>query len=221
MRTGLVLTPCFAGPSPWPAVEAREAPVGEPAVAAAPIEDDALCARALGGDMEAWNALVVRHNHRVVVSLLARGVRFDRAKELAHDAWIRLIEQQRAGRLRALQLPGLAIAQAAFLALESARRDAAARRHEPLDAHPGAELADPRVDAEAHIITEERLARAEEILSRCSPSARKVFRLVYGGEGMSHAEVARAVGLSLQRVRQIVCEVRKELRKAIDGVNHE
>jgi RNA polymerase sigma-70 factor (ECF subfamily) len=44
-----------------------------------------------------------------------------------------------------------------------------------------------------------------------------VFRLAYGGEGLSHAEVARRVGLSLQRVRQILCEVRAKLREAMQG----
>jgi len=54
-------------------------------------------------------------------------------------------------------------------------------------------------------------------LSRCSPNARSVFRLVYGGEGLDHAQVAERLGLSLQRVRQIVCEVRKLLRGAVEG----
>jgi RNA polymerase sigma-70 factor (ECF subfamily) len=38
---------------------------------------------------------------------------------------------------------------------------------------------------------------------------------------LSHAEVAKKVGLSLQRVRQILCEVRKELREALEGEGHE
>jgi RNA polymerase sigma factor (sigma-70 family) len=215
MKDGLALTPCFPGALSFGATPR------EPATATPPMDGRELCARALDGDMQAWNALVARHNHRVVVSLLGRGMRLERAKDLAQDAWIRLIEQQRAGKLRSLQLPGLAVAQAAFLALEATRREAGARRHEPLDAPSSPELADPRGDAEMHLLTEERMARAESVLSRCSPSARKVFHLVYGGEGMSHAEVAGRVGLSLQRVRQIVCEVRKELRKAFEGAGHE
>ena len=80
-----------------------------------PIDERTLCVRALEGDTAAWNALIAKHDHRIVVSLLARGVRIDRAKDIAQEAWIRLIEQQRAGRLSHLQLPGLAVAQAAFL----------------------------------------------------------------------------------------------------------
>jgi RNA polymerase sigma-70 factor (ECF subfamily) len=55
------------------------------------------------------------------------------------------------------------------------------------------------------------------VLSACSDSAKKVFRLAYGGDGLSHAEVAERVGLSLQRVRQILCEVRAKLRTALEG----
>lgn len=185
----------------------------EPAPTASQMDERSMCERALCGDISAWNALVQKHNHRVVVSLLARGVRIDRAKDIAQDAWIRLIEQQREGRLSHLQLPGLAVAQAGFMALEAARR---MKRTEPLEGAPE-ELPDPAASAETQLITEERLAKAEKILSRCSPSAKSVFHLVYGGEGLDHAEVAARLGLSLQRVRQIVCEVRKLLRAAVEG----
>jgi RNA polymerase sigma factor (sigma-70 family) len=205
-----------------PCAPARDAPRASNTAVAPAAADDALCAAALRGDADAWNALVQRHNHRVVLALLARGVRIDRAKDIAQEAWMRLVEQQRLGRLERLQLPGLAIAQAAFLALEAARRESTARRHEPLEeASLAAGLADPRGDAESRLMTEERVERAVHVLAGCSPSARKVFRLAYGGDGLSHAEVASKVGLSLQRVRQILCEVRAKLRVALEGAEEE
>jgi RNA polymerase sigma-70 factor (ECF subfamily) len=207
----------FADALPFFGVPAASG-TAKPQPGPAPTDEASLCAAALAGDVAAWNALVQRHNHRVVVTLLARGVRVDRAKDIAQEAWIRLIEQQRQGRLERLQLPGLAIAQAAFLALEAARREVAAKRHDPIDEPSiAAALADPRGDAESRLLTEERVGKAVDVLSRCSPSARKVFRLAYGGEGLSHAEVAERVGLSLQRVRQILCEVRAKLRTALEG----
>ncbi len=169
--------------------------------------------RAMGGDAAAWNALVERHNHRVLVSLLARGVRVDRAKDLAQDAWLRLVEQQREGKLTHLILPGLAVTQAGFLAREEARQ---ARRVRSEGDAEAAAIVDPSVDAETKLLADEQLARAARVLSACSPSARRVFQLVYGGSGLSHGQVAARVGLSLQRVRQIVCEVRQRLRAAID-----
>jgi RNA polymerase sigma-70 factor (ECF subfamily) len=183
-----------------------------------------LCARALEGDASAWNALIAKHEHRIVVSLLARGVRMERAKDIAQEAWIRLVEQQRAGRLTHLQLPGLAIAQAAFLSLEAARRDGSRGEPLPLEGEAGriaTDLVDPAADAEARLLTSERVERAERVLATFAPNARDVFRLAYGGEGLSHADVAKRVGLSLQRVRQILCEVRKDLRDALEGEAHE
>jgi RNA polymerase sigma-70 factor (ECF subfamily) len=178
---------------------------------------DSLERRALRGDAAAWDALIARHNARVVLTLLARGVRPDRAKDLAQDAWLRLIEQQRKGLLRELVLPGLAVAQAAFLAREDARRkssaQAAALDDEGAEAHP----ADLGASAEQRLLTSERLARAAQALATCSPTAQRVFRLVYEHPELPHAAVAAQVGLSLQRVRQIVCEVRKVLREAIDA----
>ncbi len=170
-----------------------------------------LAERALRGDEAAWNALVARHNQRVVVALLGRGLPLERAKDIAQEAWLRLLEQQRAGKLRELKLPSLAITQATFLALDAARRDG-----KTLALAEGFDAADPRPLSEQRLIGEERLAHAERILAKCSPSARKVFSLVYGGGNLSHADVAEQVGLSVQRVRQIVCEVRKELRAAFE-----
>jgi RNA polymerase sigma-70 factor (ECF subfamily) len=178
------------------------------------MDEATLCDQALRGDTASWSALVQKHNHRVVVALLGRGAPMDRAKDIAQDAWLRLVEQQREGRLSHLQLPGLAITQATFLFLESVRR---VRRSEPLD-DASDQVMDPRANAEATLLTEERFARAEKVLARCSPSARNVFKLVYGGEGLDHAEVATRLGLSLQRVRQIICEVRKLLRESFEGV---
>jgi RNA polymerase sigma-70 factor (ECF subfamily) len=187
-------------------------------------DERALCARALDGDAAAWNALIARHDHRIVVSLLARGVRIDRARDLAQEAWIRLVEQQRAGRLTHLHLPGLAIAQAAFLSLEAARRDGSRGQPLPLEGEAGrmaTDLVDPAADAEARLLTSERVERAERVLAGFAPNARDVFRLAYGGDGLSHADVAKRVGLSLQRVRQILCEVRKELRASLEGQGDE
>src|SRR5690606_16376892 len=65
-----------------------------------------------------WNSEMRRHGQRVVVSLLARGLRPARAKELAQEAWMRVIERHREGRLAELKLPGVVITQANFLVLD-------------------------------------------------------------------------------------------------------
>ena len=73
------------------------APASVGAVAEGLTVSATLEARALRGDQAAWNALVARHNPRVVVALLGRGLPLERAKDIAQEAWLRLIEQQRAG----------------------------------------------------------------------------------------------------------------------------
>ncbi|HKE17429.1 MAG TPA: hypothetical protein VKB80_21290 [Kofleriaceae bacterium] len=170
--------------------------------------------RARAGDRLAWDVLIARHDHRVVLSLLARGMRMQRARELAQRTWTRLYAQQRAGRLDRLELPGLAIRQAAFLALEDARSrppdDAS------LDAAPAAAVIDPAASIEERLIRRDELRRAHAELERCPPAARRVFTFIHANPGMRHADAARALGLSVQRVRQILCEVRARLRAAIE-----
>ena len=55
-------------------------------------------------------------------------------------------------------------------------------------------------------------------LSTCTPTAKKVFRLVYATPGGNAASAAREVGLSLQRVRQILCETRAHIRSSLEEV---
>src|SRR5688500_9454267 len=91
-----------------------------PSVAAA--SDQELAAGAQAGDRPSWDRLIARHNHKVIASLLARGVLLERARDIAQETWARLIASQQAGRLRSLTLPGLAIVQASYLASSEWRR---------------------------------------------------------------------------------------------------
>jgi RNA polymerase sigma-70 factor (ECF subfamily) len=192
---------------------------GEPPAAAsrstegAPADEPRVRAAALAGDRAAWAALIARHDRKVVVALLAQRVPIDRARELAQETWLRLIEQAASGRLASLDLPGLAITQARFLLIDHAR--AAVTRSGAPEGELG-RLADDAPTAEDRLLGRERLRRAEEALADCSASARAVFALMYGEPPASAAETAARTGLSVQRVRQIVCEVRKRLRAALE-----
>jgi RNA polymerase sigma-70 factor (ECF subfamily) len=188
--------------------------------------DADLAQDALQGSEQAWGEIVRRHRHRVVVALLARGIRLEDAEDLAQEAWTRLIEQARSGRLERLSLPGLAIAQAAWLALEFSRTRA---RHAviagtpvSLDTDPAArEVRDRSADPDDRAMHRERLTAIEEELSRCSKRAQRIFRAVYGNDAKSHADVAKELGISVQRVRQTLCEVRARLRQTIDKAEKE
>ena len=163
------------------------------------------------GDRAAWTELIARHNRRVTLSLLAQGILPAHAKEIVQEAWLRLITQADAKKLDRLELPGLAIRQAMFLARSDARK--AGHSNVSLDEAPEGNTESP----ELAFLSRERLLKARERLNDFSPSARAIFDQLYGDPHLSHAEVAAQVGLSVQRVRQIICEVRKVLRSELEG----
>jgi len=89
-------------------------------------------------------------------------------------------------------------------------------REVPLDNDLADGLVDEAPDASRRLISHERLVRAQAIVAGLHPSARRVFKLVYDDPEISHAAAARETGLSVQRVRQIICEVRSKLRVALE-----
>jgi RNA polymerase sigma-70 factor (ECF subfamily) len=160
-----------------------------------------------------WGDLVRRHDRAVWLSIVALGIAPERARDLAQAAWTRLIEQVASGVVRELRMPGLVLAQARFLALDELRASRVERqRRAPDDALGQLAGASP----EQLMIARERLSRAGEALARCAPREQHVFRLAYDDRGIAHATIAAELGLSLQRVRQILCEVRAKLRAAMD-----
>lgn len=175
------------------------------------VKEGATEAAARSGDRTAWTELIARHDRRVMLVLLARGVLPAQARELAQEAWLRLITQADAHKLDRLELPGLAIRQALFLAQSEARRPG--QHTEPLDGLEEQSDGSP----ESVFADRERLQKAHQRLQELTPSARAVFERLYGDPQQSHAEVAARVGLSVQRVRQIICEVRKVLRAELEG----
>ena len=183
------------------------------------LAEGALEARALRGSEAAWNELVRRHERRVVLALLASGVVLDVAEEAAQEAWLKLVQKQRAGSLTTLQLPGLAIAQARWIARETLRTRA---RREAIAASGGVTLDDvaeavaaPAASIEEAMIHRERVDAIRAELRALPARARAIFVAVYGVPGTSHAEVARIQGISLQRVRQTLCEVRDRMRRML------
>ncbi|MBI1947171.1 MAG: sigma-70 family RNA polymerase sigma factor [Deltaproteobacteria bacterium] len=160
-----------------------------------------------------WDGAALAHNRRVVVHLLARGLSLDDAEDVAQRTWTRLIALDRAGRLARVELPGLAFAQARFLAA-TLRREQHGQREVGGDA---LELVvDDRADAERTVLAKDRVARALAELERVPSSALHVFRRLLDDPPPTHAAIAKQVGLSEQRVRQIVCETRARLRRALE-----
>ena len=175
-----------------------------------------LAARALGGDPDAWGALAERHGRRLRLALLARGVPPDVAADVAQETWVRLMERQQRGELKELQLPGLAIVQAFFLASDERRRQARASGN--VDADVAAlDIVDGGASVEATVIGRDRLQRVRGVIQALPDKAQGVFHAVFGrADHRSYAEVARDLGLSQQRVKQIVCEIRAKVRAEME-----
>ena len=196
---------------------------------AGPADCRGCTARELGewlriGHGPAWDEAVRRYTHRVVVVLLARGIPLDAAEDLAQEAWVRLLARQRSGALHMIELPGLAIAQAIWLARESARSFA---RRQALVARQ-AKFADLGAPEPWALAEPERSAHQGELfrlideeLARCPARAQRVFLAAYSDDAPSHAELARTFGLSVQRVRQLLCEVRSRLREVVEAADRE
>jgi RNA polymerase sigma factor (sigma-70 family) len=111
--------------------------------------------------------------------------------------------------LTEVELPGLAIRQARFLALNELKRGGIEKR--VLAAVPDAPSAPGVADVAA---SREEIAKVLDALRGCSAQAQKVFRGIYA-QGKSASEVATEIGLSLQRVRQILCETRAALKEVV------
>ena len=161
-----------------------------------------------------WDEKMRRHGRRVIVALIAKGVAPERAKELAQEAWLRVIQAYRRGKLEELKLPGVVIAQANFLALDDRRRSEKRFTYDPVageDQHDGREL-------EGQVAARQQLRIIQSVVDRAHPNARRVFERLYGGGGAtSAAEIAADLGLSVQRVRQIACELRQKIRRELQG----
>ena len=179
-------------------------------VSPAPSTDD-LLARAQAGDRAAWGGLAERYTHRVRLALLADGLGLDASRDLAQEAWTRLWARHQRGELPRLELPGLVVAQARFLAQDLRRRERAAPA-------PAQEPPEPVADApppDRQLAAAQALEQVQRVLATRPARQQRIFRLAVD-EQRPHADIAAGEGLSLQRVRQIIYEVRCALRGALD-----
>jgi RNA polymerase sigma factor (sigma-70 family) len=172
------------------------------------------CVPGVGRD---WARSIELHQHRVVMSLVAAGLGLDRARDLAHEAWARIIEKDRKGALPTVKLPGLVIAQARFLALDERRRERVRRQVAVSDDEAEDGLVDGRPDPEQRLLTRQQARQALEAVAASSATAQRLFRLLFADPALPHAEAAERLGLSVQRVRHVLCELRKRVREALEG----
>ena len=158
---------------------------------------------------------VVAHDQQycVVVALLARRIPLERARELAQEAWTKLMERQQDGGLARIELPGLVIRQAFFLEQDRVRAERVRASASVTELAAAPELA---ASPEGRVMSRQLLARAREALARRPRHNRQIFELCYGDPTLSHAEAAQRLGVTIQHVRQTLYEVRRELRRLLE-----
>lgn len=166
---------------------------------------------------ERWDRRIREYGHQVFLSVLAMGHKPDRAREIVQATWTRLMEQDRAGNVRAGSVLGLAITQARFFALDARRRDARDRSN--VDAGDDVELAATDASPEEIVFSRDELERVRQALAECSANTQKIFRLAYTPPPREQKEIAAELGLSVQRVRQVLSDTRGRLRQAFRGEN--
>lgn len=158
-----------------------------------------------------WKQAVAEHDHPLIISLLAAGLRLDEARDVAQEAWLRVMEAARAGKLERVELPGLVIRQASFIIADRqrARRLRLPAAGHEINALPASET------AESHTHARELLELVDAELALATPRARGVFLAVLNAPDTAHQALAEKEGLSLQRFRQVLCEVRAKLRRGV------
>ncbi len=163
--------------------------------------------QARAGNRDAWNRLALHYSRRVVVALLADGLPLDVAQELAQQAWSFIWTKHHNGTLSDLQIPGLIIAQARFFAKDRHRHNVKQSQALWPDAESSAA-------PDRQVIHAQVLQRVQTELQKRSLVQQRIF-LAAIVDVRAHEDIARAESLSIQRVRQIIWEVRQSLRASL------
>lgn len=182
-------------------------------------------ASGLDFEHERWDPRVRRHHRKLVVYLIARGVPARDAEDIANEAW--LVLWRKRGRLEIEDEAGfiaLAKRQAWFIALDRFRapKEESATPNQDEQPDPAAEETEPGAAStstnalEALEQAERRRLLAEAILT-LPAGWQRVLHLAYFEE-REHKEIAEALFISVQRVREIIQDAKARLRTTHRGL---
>ncbi|MET4699630.1 RNA polymerase sigma-70 factor (ECF subfamily) [Constrictibacter sp. MBR-5] len=172
--------------------------------------DDDLVARIGDGDADAYRALVDRHASRVLAVAAgivgSRALAEDVTQEVFLTVW-RKAAGWRSGRARfGTWLHRVAVNRAIDM------RDRRAASRVPLD--DAAEVADEAPSPTEHAEARQRRVRVGDAVCRLPDAQRTAILLTYSG-GLTNAEVAAAMDLSVKAVESLLVRARRSLREAL------
>jgi RNA polymerase sigma-70 factor, ECF subfamily len=186
--------------------------LGRPDAASASAADS-LVRRAKAGDREAFEALVVAHERRVLRTALRLLGHMDRAQDAAQEVFLRL--HKYLGRFDEERELGPWLYQVVVNVCHDARRSLARGGTVPLDEVPEPVDATATQDVEAGPERERRRALVLRALQGLPPREREVI-VLRDIEGRSTRDVAEIVGSTEATVRSHLCSGRMKVKRIVE-----
>ena len=181
--------------------------------------DSELVEAHLGGDRRAFEVLVTRHQDRVYRLCLRTVHDPTRAEEAAQEVFVKVyrhLAKFRGDSKFTTWLYRVALNHCRNVQAYRARRHE--KRHDSLDAEIEGEdgsykrqLADDRPDAEANLLTSERLTIMKEELARLDPIWKEIL-VLRDVEGLSYEEIGQTLELAPGTVKSRIHRARGELK---------
>jgi len=160
-----------------------------------------------GGDRALVQQLYRRHSHSLVRQLTRRTGCRELARDLANEAFVRLLRMA-PGSLSRLEQPEAFLRHVSTNLLRDWGRAKAFRER----SQPALELTtDEQLDQVAVLESRDTLRRLELAMSKLKPKTREIF-LAHRLHGYSYAEIAERTGLSVKGVE-------KQMSKAIARID--
>lgn len=190
----------------------------DPGPGPGPGRDQALVAAVLGGDRERFGELVERHGAPVWAAVSRFLGDVDDANEVFQETWLRALE-----RLASLKEPDRLRSWLLSIALNLCRSRHRRRREVGLQAAAaedeswaGSEPAGALEEPHEALEREDELGRLRAAVAQLPPRQRAVVELRLA-EGLSHAEIAAALGIREENARANLYQALRRLKAELHG----
>lgn len=173
-------------------------------------DDDALLASAGDGDQHAFRALVSRHVTRVLSLARRMTGNVAEAEDVAQEAFLRAWQKAPGWRVGEARFSTWLYRVVVNLCLDRRRRKPMAPLEaagDPLDPAPSAELR----------LAEDQRGRIVAAALAALPDRQRAALVLSYYEGVSNAEAAEALGVSVSALESLLVRARKALRLQLEG----
>lgn len=172
---------------------------------------------ASGSRAELFERLFREHNDTLIRFLLARLRSYQDAREVAQEAYVRLLSLDKPGATSYLR--ALLFRTAANLATDRQRRTGV--RVRPTDLPLFQEMSEARTP-EREVAGEQAVSRLERLIAVMPPKCRRAF-VLHQFDGLDFATIAREMNISERMVRKYVVRALLHCRSQLNltGVGHE